>query len=65
MLCRLGVLICVCVIRVLFIDVIIMSMWYNYVVFTLYLLSTTSAFMAVNPRGRGRSPEAKDGLRLP
>ena len=54
-----------CGIRVLFIDVIIMSMWYNYVVFTLYLLSTTSAFMAVNLRGRGRSPEAKDGLRLP
>ena len=54
-----------CGIRVLFIDVIIMSMWYNYVVFTLYLLSTTSAFMAVNLQGRGRSPEAKDGLRLP
>ncbi len=29
----------------------------------LYLLSTTSEFMAVNLRGRGRSPEAKDGLR--
>ncbi len=31
----------------------------------LYLLSTTSEFMAVNLWGRGRSPEAKDGLRLP
>ncbi len=27
----------------------------------LYLLSTTSEFMAVNLLGRGRSPEAKDG----
>ncbi len=30
----------------------------------LYLLSTTSEFMALNLRGRGRSPEAKDGLRI-
>ncbi len=30
--------------------------------FMLYLLPTTSEFMAVNLRGQGRSPEAKDGL---
>ncbi len=36
----------------------------NKVIIMLYLLSTTSEFMALNLRGRGRSPEAKDGLRI-
>ncbi len=35
------------------------------IVCLLYLLSTTSEFMAVNLRGRGRSPEDEDGSRLP